>query len=129
MKYLKLFENSNELYYELDAKDFHHDSKLTNDIITTKEFDDIKKTLSYIGVYSKKCDKIFTPIIYGRDMGKGSLSFSLMITGSIESYAHVGIKKSKDEWFFVYMAVLGSEGICYKCDQMEGLLQLFKDKL
>lgn len=53
-------------------------------------------------------------------------SFSYIeIEHKIKANNRIDIMQSDDEWFYVY--VLPSR-TCYKCDQVEGLLQLLKDR-
>lgn len=108
MRYIKLYEGF-EVYHELDYITYMESKNMPFDIITKIEYDNIMSCLSG-----------FKEIRQGTDLNQGSISI-MFGTGRIS------IRRVRDDWFYVFIA--SSDPYYYKCDQMEGLLQLFRDKL
>ena len=100
MKYLKLFENHNEYYFEIG------DSDLDN-----LRFAFFKE--SDIELIKKHCEGRFK-VVHN----------SSLIWSSNRWLYRIQIESLEDEWFLVYI----NNSEYYKCDRIDGLLKLLKDK-
>lgn len=115
MRYIKLYENIN-FYQELDEDVFHSFNELDRDDITKKEYDSIYTFISNVGKITN-IDRNY-PIKFG---------ISLSLTIGYKS-GFIKINKLKDDWFYAYIRI-GDDLKYYKCDQLDGVFKLFKDKL
>ncbi len=113
MIYLKKFNESinHEFYHEIT-----HDGFWNNNVKV------INCDASDMNILSKCLSDLY--------LGKNILEKSDVITGIFyinkQGYSSILIKKTEDEWY--YVRISGSTDYYYKCDQIEGVLQLLKDK-
>ena len=121
MSYIKIFENFNKLYTEIDIETYTF--KLQNSEqykLTEKEFISIKKDLS--NRYQLQFDN--APIYH-----YFINTYSIV---SIRNFLEVRICKLDDEWYYISHYYFSARGNIitkyYKCDTFEGLLLYLKDK-
>ena len=100
------------------------------DKFTKYEWEKIKTHLTYFGHNSKRCIDVFTIMINQLSTihnGGSCLSYNLMVR--YNHYGRITIFKCKDEWFYVLLDVPYIEDCYYKCDSIDGVIDLFDDKL
>ena len=111
MKYLKLFENHNEYYFEIG------DSDLDN-----LRFAFFKE--SDIELIKKHCEGRFKVVHTDKFILDLYEDNSSLIWSSNRWLYRIQIESLEDEWFLVYI----NNSEYYKCDRIDGLLKLLKDK-
>lgn len=136
---LPLYKNlSGEEWAEAGLGKFLEENAENGDKFTKYEWEKIKTRLTYFGHNSKRCRAVppdhrdvFTIIINQLSTihnGGSCLSYNLMVR--YNPYGRITIFKLKDEWFYVLLDVPYIEGnYYYKCDSIDGVIDLFDDKL
>ena len=123
MKYLKLFNESeeNEYYHGISWEDYidHFDFETFDN----KEFDEIS-TLAYLNKSSDDMKVEFDEDCEPR---------SEIVISSKNGNQSINIFKRVDEWYYVKYSTFDNRGVksiyFYKCDQFEGLINLLKEKI
>jgi hypothetical protein len=130
MKWLKLFEGfeTDDYYAKIEDISVFHDPKFFDQVV---DFNDILKVKSMVNmdVDSKICNYLASG---------GTLIRYLYIECPGDDFVDYFIYKFDDDWYYVQvvkhyldidsgeMEFEGEEW--YKCDQLEGLIKLLKDK-
>ena len=130
MKYLKLFEDVNQGYEQIESTNGYVPDEMRGvvlpknsaknlinyDNISDREVSDIKDIMSYDDI-----------VVESRS--KGILKISIFRKDSnVYKQMDISISKDIDEWYYVIVMNRenGSKHKYYKCDQLNGLLNLLK---
>lgn len=131
MKHLKLYEDHNNYYYQIDTDQFDEDTMY--DTYTQNEWD----TSNWVDFNQNEIDTI-KGMFDDYFVFVGYSDFNQKSDGMIVINSNLHLDKRKD-WsgtlFYViklpdewYYTVDFKTQICYKCDQFVGLLRFIKDK-
>lgn len=132
---LPLYQNlSREEWVESGVSNLLEENVEKGDKFTKYEWEKIKTRLTYLGHNSRRFRDVFTIMISTIHNGGSCLSYNLMVR--YNPYGRITIFKCKDEWFYVVLDVphvLGDSFLqkrqYYKCDTIDGVIDLFNDKL
>lgn len=129
MKHIKLYEDHNNYYQEIESDEY--------DRLTLGHCDeDLYNTMDELNFVSKNWAD-FTKSEISQIMAYFPVGYThqISIEGMLEILQHgkfqIGIIKLKDEWYFLTGEkenINNTEIDFYKCDQFEGLKKLLKDK-
>lgn len=126
-----LYQNlSREEWAESGVSNLLEENVNKGDKFTKYEWERIKTCLTDLGHNSKKCRDVFTIMINQLSTihnGGSCLSYNLIVR--YNAYGRITIFKCKDEWFYVVLDVPHVLGNYYKCDTIDGVIDVFYDKL
>ena len=130
MKHIKLFENHNQYYTEIDNIEHVYENQVpfTNDEFITIHDEIISTQWKKIGISMLLPSGRISLIIIKPYASRGVVDSKSWKASQFSIY----IWKLKDEWYYVE-STLRKQGIgydelkIYKCDQFDGLLKCLKD--
>ena len=116
MKYLKLFENKSEYYFQINQRQY---------VYLRKEAIDMEESnINKIIPVNYKPSSITDQETYY----KLAVQFPIHIWIRPSSGKYLHIHQCRDEYFIVSVDYAAAPPQHYKCDQIDGVLQLLKDK-
>lgn len=110
MRYLKLYEDKNISYQNISYLDW---SKKIDDIIDVNEW--TKKEIK---------ERFTNEFEYIKKSGAG---YIILRNKSLTSF--ISICEYPDDWYYVNIDIEYNKNNYYKCDQLEGLINLINDKI
>jgi hypothetical protein len=129
MKYLKLFEDNNESFIEIEPEDFNDATYFYSDNIISFDINEFNKVKKYLTEHFN--NRLECNIRLQNDSSK---LYTDIIIGDANFKSYSSIYAIKDEWYYMEFNKItyinnhaSNSTLHYKCDQFDGLMDCLKE--